>query len=300
MNQYQIPYGEAITLRIGSLRSNDPLDGGDYITPTFAAGDVTTEQDDGTGFENADDATPGLDGSCILLDVSVAEASPPSVLEGRRIYRIVDQTTPVWVPKELQIVTTDHHLAAIPNGVIMAILGNAAGQTTSNIRLASDPGITLRSGYFFIVTSGTGAGQAGYIDSYTAGATFDVVPVATLATALDNTSMIKFYVDRPAWLTSVQAQAAALAALVSTLGEGTVTTGASTTVLPLSACTPTNTIVDQFKGSIVKFKKDTLTAGLRNTSARVIASDNSPNQLTLHSDDALPAVPANGETFYIL
>lgn len=300
MLQYEIPYGEAITVRIGALRSNVAADGGAYMTPTFAAGDVTTEQDDGTGFENADDATPGLDGSCILLDISVAEASPPAVLEGRRIYRFIDQGTALWVPREIQIVTTDHHLAAKPNGVVMAILGNAAGQTTTNVRLASDPGITIRSGYFFMVTAGTGAGQAGYVDTYTAGATFDFTPVAALATVLDDTSMIKFYVDRPAWLTSTQAQAAALAALVSTLGEATVGASSTTTAIRMSSVTPSNGVINQFKGGIVKFKKDTTTANLRGVSARIISSTVSPSELQINTDDTLPATPASGDTLYIL
>lgn len=198
MLQFVVPYGEASQIPIGSLRDED----GAFITPTFAAGDVTTQQDDGTGFENADDATPTLDGNVIIFDVSAAEATVPSVLAGRRVYRIIDQTVPAaWLPIEFQIVTTDHPLAAMPNGVILQAAGNAAGQTTTNIRLSANPGITIRTGYFFIVTDGTGAGQGGYVNTYTAGATYDIVPERALAVALDATSIIKFYVDNPNPLT---------------------------------------------------------------------------------------------------
>lgn len=331
MKTFKIPYGAAISLVIGSLRADTGL----FVTPTFVSGDVTVQQDDGTGFETADDPTPGLDGTNIILDISAAEASPPAILNGRRIFIFKDQDGPVWLDEEVMIVTTDHHLAAEPNGVFWKGLGSASNQGASSIALVSDA--VVRAGYFFIVTAGTGAGQAGYVSSYSAANPYIVTPVANLDTVLDGTSVIAFYVDRPAWLTSTQAQAAAASAITAAglldaagtrsavglasasldaqlgaidnnvndsfaemVGNGSVTTGASTTVLPLSGCVPTMTVNNQFKGGILKFKKDTTTAALRNVSARILSCAVSGLSITLVTADALPATPADGDTFWLL
>lgn len=132
MIEYQIPYGVAVTLRVGSLRDADSANKGAFVTPTFAAGDVVTEQDDGSGFENADDPTPDLDGTSVELDVSATEAAVPAALAGRRIYRIDDQTAPkVWVPREFAIVTRGNsHLAAFPDGVLRSIVPQSVAATS--------------------------------------------------------------------------------------------------------------------------------------------------------------------------
>ncbi len=286
------------------MRSSDPEVGGDFMTPTFAAGDVLTEQDDGTGFENADDATPGLDGSCILLDISLAEASVPAILEGRRLYRFVDQTSPnAWIPREIQIVTTDHPLAAEPNGVVAQGLGDAVGQTTTALVFTLDIGV--RAGYFFIVTAGTGSGQAGYVNAYANGDPFVVTPEQALDTALDDTSVVKFYIDRPYWLnaTTTQSTVEAGSRVVRNemLAVGIVDAGSSTTEIIVKSITPTYGVNDQYKGGIIKFSKTTTTAALRNVSARIISGGTAAGQeLPLNPADELPATPAEDDEFWVL
>lgn len=87
------------------------------------------------------------------------------------------------------------------------------------------------------------------------------------------------------------------------IGRGTVTTGGSTTSVPTSALTiagaaASGVVADQFKGRTVLFDGDTTTAGLRGTSTTITASSAS-NTPTL-TVDALPATPANTDTFSII
>lgn len=83
------------------------------------------------------------------------------------------------------------------------------------------------------------------------------------------------------------------------IGYGTVTTGATTTSVPTSAMTPAGGVANQFAGRIIVFDKDTTTAGLRGAVGYITASSNAATP-TFTIGSALPATPANGDTFCIL
>ncbi len=87
------------------------------------------------------------------------------------------------------------------------------------------------------------------------------------------------------------------------IGRGTVTTGGSTTSVPTSALSLSDSaasgvVADQFAGRTVLFDGDTTTAGLRGASASISANTAS-NTPTL-TVGVLPDTPATGDTFSIV
>jgi hypothetical protein len=82
------------------------------------------------------------------------------------------------------------------------------------------------------------------------------------------------------------------------MGYGTVTTGASTTSVPTSACTPAGSVADQFKDRVMIFSTNTTTAALRGVAKAISASTNAANPT--FTVGALPATPASGDTFVIV
>ena len=110
---------------------------------------------------------------------------------------VIDQTaTEEWEDTSLVFVTEGHESALDPQGCILTdAVGSATGQTTSNIRLSGAPATAPKTGYYFEVVSGTAVGNAGYVKTYTAGATYDVVPYVALDIALGADSVVKFFRD---------------------------------------------------------------------------------------------------------
>lgn len=102
-----------------------------------------------------------------------------------------------WEDSTLLFETYGHEAAFDPQGCVWTdAVGTATGQTTTNIRLSgapSAPASAPKVGFYFEIVSGTGAGQAGYVKTYSSGATTDVVPYVALDAALDATSTVKFY-----------------------------------------------------------------------------------------------------------
>jgi hypothetical protein len=110
---------------------------------------------------------------------------------------VVDQTaTEEWEDTSLNVVTEGHESALDPQGCILTDpVGSATGQTTTNLRLSGAPATAPKVGYYFEVVSGTSVGNAGYVKTYTAGATYDVVPYVALDIALGADSVVKFFRD---------------------------------------------------------------------------------------------------------
>jgi hypothetical protein len=87
-------------------------------------------------------------------------------------------------------------------------------------------------------------------------------------------------------------------AIFSTIGRGTVTTGATTTSLPTTNFKPDGAATDQFQGRVVLFDENTTTAGLRGCARLITASSNAANPtLTV---DTLPATPVSGDKFSVV
>ena len=227
---YEVKKGDTITgatstataVVIGVRLTSGTWAGGD------AAGILFVEQDSGT-FQsenldvgaNTDVATIGgaLSAAGIFNEVAlgvVAVGVPSAMLQCRKGMLILhDAAGAEWEDTAESFETEDHPSAFDTKGCLLQDTALSTGQTTTNIRLGADPATTLgvasfalKTGYFFVVSSGTGSGQAGYIKTYTAGATFDVVPYVALDTVLDDTSVVKYYLDAkgvPAHLVALEA-----------------------------------------------------------------------------------------------
>lgn len=84
----------------------------------------------------------------------------------------------------------------------------------------------------------------------------------------------------------------------SSICTGTVTTGASTTSIPTSAFSPSGAVLDQFKGRIIIFTRDTATAALRGQATDITGSSNSSTPT--FTVTALTTAPSSGDTFIIV
>ncbi len=87
------------------------------------------------------------------------------------------------------------------------------------------------------------------------------------------------------------------------MGTGTVTSGATTTSIPTSACSPAGAIANQFVGRVLIFSNATTTTALRGVACVVLASTNSATPtFTVQMSDgsALPSAPASGDVFVIV
>lgn len=79
---------------------------------------------------------------------------------------------------------------------------------------------------------------------------------------------------------------------------GTVTTGGTTTSIPTSALSPSGTALDQFKGRIMIFLRDTTTAGLQAQATDI--TGNTASATPTFTVTALSTAPASGDTFIIV
>ncbi len=84
----------------------------------------------------------------------------------------------------------------------------------------------------------------------------------------------------------------AFAQAAGTIATFTVDSGASTTVIPLSALSPASTVDDQFVPRAIFFARDTTTAGLQGVARKILAFDHAGQDITV---DALPATPVSGD-----
>ena len=112
---------------------------------------------------------------------------------------LIDAADAEWCASEIDFETVDHPLAGDPLGCILSdAVGSATGQSTTNIRLSGAPTTAPKVGMFFRVIDPTNATvnhMTGRVKTYTAGATYDVVPYETLPAALTAYATVKFYED---------------------------------------------------------------------------------------------------------
>lgn len=110
------------------------------------------------------------------------------------------------------------------------------------------------------------------------------------------TEMVEYVeIIRPFLTSAAQAKLQRSASAMCTC---TVTTGATTTSIPTSACSPSGAVLDQFKNRIIIFDENTTTAALRNQTASITGSSNSATPT--FTVTALTTAPASGDTFIIV
>lgn len=162
-------------------------------------------------------------------------AIPGSQLEGKRgNITIKDQTaTEEWKDVAFHFETVDHPDAEDPQGCIAAGVLASAGQTSTNIRLSAAPQNAPRQSFFILLTKLGAAPIGAFIKTYTAGATFDIVPYTALASALDDTWSYKIYVDArvPSHMVTAEGAITSLDALDTAQDAQHATTQADTATL---------------------------------------------------------------------
>lgn len=209
---YEVKPGDTITgatssataVVMGIRLTSGTWGGGDAAGILFVRSDSGTFQSENLNVgANTNVATIGgaLDAAGLFKHISggmYAVGIPGTQLEGSKGWiKIQDQTaTEEWEDVAILFQTTGHEYADDPQGCILTdAVGSATGQTTTNIRLSGAPLIAPKVGYYFEFVSGTGIRQAGYIKTYTTGATYDITPYVALDTAADATSVIKVFID---------------------------------------------------------------------------------------------------------
>lgn len=138
---------------------------------------------------------------------------------------------------------------------------------------------------------------------------FLVLPTNTFGSLINNGSYLPVDIGGvttiggvvPANVTQINndGQAAANLALAATsMNQGIVDSGATTTSLPISSLLGTMTDLDQLKGRVLIFLPSTLTAGLAYETTEITGSTAAhPPTLTV---TALSTAPQNGDTFIIV
>lgn len=213
MLTFRVPYGLAFNARIDSLK--DPSTG-QFMTPTFASGDIKCEQDDGSGFDTYDGVgTEVLNGTIPTLAVSAAEtATLPT-----RYFQVIDQTNPkAWLDFEFKVITINSHLAAEPNGCLWAGFLQAKSASGGTLGATAPANTSLRGCRIIVTRSDNAAdiGRNGTInDAYDGGASLVFALERNWPLALAGTATaiwVEIYPDIGALVTAQAAAAAALAA----------------------------------------------------------------------------------------
>ena len=190
----------------------------------------------------------------------------------------------------------------IPRALPILESGTATAGATGSITLAVGASARDLSGCIIRTTGGTGGGggggannQARVITAYNTSTRVATV-VPNWETTPDSTTTYDV-------LLTDQGSNAILANVVAStgyrvMGYGTVTTGASTTSVPTSACFPAGSVADQFKDRVMIFTDDTTTAALRGVAKTISASSNAA--APTFTVGTLPATPASGDVFVIV
>ena len=185
------------------------------------------------------DSTAGLmasiGGGMAGVPVTSAEASTPL-----GSIELKDAAGAEWCDSGITFETYGHESAYDPQGCILTdAVGSATGQTTTNLRLSGAPATAPKVSDYFEVMSGTGKGNKGFVKTYSAGATYDVVPYVALDIALGADSVVKFFRDArvPAQIVASEdidittTQKASVTAAVPTVTEVTADMDANSTQL---------------------------------------------------------------------
>ena len=167
------------------------------------------------------------------------------------------------IPSTVQVATSFPQTVDLSTG-ITSITGNITGNLSGSVGSVT--------GAVGSVTGNVGGNVTGSVGSVVAVVSADITKIGT-----DTTALTAF-------------KQAVLGNVVGTVGAASTTTSIVT-----SSLTPAAAVIDQFKGRIVIFDKDTATANLRGQATDITAS----TALGVLTVTALTTAPANGDTFTI-
>lgn len=158
----------------------------------------------------------------------------------------------------------------LPNQT-MDIIGNITGNLSGSVGSVTGA-VGSVTGAVGSVTGNVGGNVTGSVGSVVAVVSADITKIGT-----DTTALTAF-------------KRAVMGNVIGTVGAASTTTSIVT-----SSLTPAAAVIDQFKGRIVIFDKDTATANLRGQGTDITAS----TALGVLTVTALTTAPANGDTFTI-
>ena len=167
------------------------------------------------------------------------------------------------IPSTVQVATSFPQTVDLSTG-ITSITGNITGNLSGSV--GSVTGAVGR------VTGNVGGNVTGSVGSVVAVVSADITKIGT-----DTTALTAF-------------KQAVMGNVIGTIGLAS-----TTTVLVTSSMTPAAAVIDQFKGRILIFDKDTTTADLRGQATDITAS----TILGVLTVTALTTAPASSDTFAI-
>lgn len=167
------------------------------------------------------------------------------------------------IPSTVQVATSFPQTVDLSTG-ITSITGNITGNLSGSVGSVT--------GAVGSVTGNVGGNVTGSVGSVVAVVSADITKIGT-----DTTALTAF-------------KQAVLGNVVGTVGAASTTTSIVT-----SSLTPAAAVIDQFKGRIVIFDKDTATANLRGQATDITAS----TALGVLTVTALTTAPASSDTFTI-
>ena len=167
------------------------------------------------------------------------------------------------IPSTVQVATSFPQTVDLSTG-ITSITGNITGNLSGSVGSVT--------GAVGSVTGNVGGNVTGSVGSVVAVVSADITKIGT-----DTTALTAF-------------KQAVMGNVIGTIGLAS-----TTTVLVTSSMTPAAAVIDQFKGRIVIFDKDTTTADLRGQATDITAS----TILGVLTVTALTTAPASSDTFAI-
>ena len=167
------------------------------------------------------------------------------------------------IPSTVQVVTSFPQTVDLSTG-ITSITGNITGNLSGSVGSVT--------GAVGSVTGNVGGNVTGSVGSVVAVVSADITKIGT-----DTTALTAF-------------KQAVMGNVIGTIGLAS-----TTTVLVTSSMTPAAAVIDQFKGRILIFDKDTTTADLRGQATDITAS----TILGVLTVTALTTAPASSDTFAI-
>ena len=189
------------------------------------------------------------------------------------------------IPATVQVTTSFPQTVDLSTG-ITSITGNITGNLSGSVGSVTGAVGSVTGNVGGNVTGSTGS-VVGAVGSVTGNVGGNVVGSVASVTAVVSADITKIGSDTTALTAFKQA---VLGNVVGTVGAASTTTSIVT-----SSLTPAAAVIDQFKGRIVIFDKDTATANLRGQATDITAS----TALGVLTVTALTTAPASSDTFTI-
>lgn len=167
--------------------------------------------------------------------------------------------------------------------------GSGVEKTSVNGLTMISPFDSITGLHCLVIDTGNNTGDTGFWET---GAHYTVVLSPDTET-ISNQTVLKVLATF-----SISIRHPLLDKSVGTIGRGVCTTGGSATSVVSFSFSPAGAVADQFKGRVIIFDGDTLTAALRGQAATITASSNSPTPV--FTVVAMTTAPVFGDSFVVV